>query len=342
MKRVAHNAKSWEQYQEEVQAIYDQAGKPWTVTGWHGEWKGCTTKIIACCADHGEWDSTSIKSAKTGRGCKDCRVESVRQRSLVDDSIHIATFNKACPDNVPRTYTRSERKTSQGSSNYWIVTCSVCSHDEYVKAAVCNGKFESQISGLKNGRLPCRCSPVYKFTIDQWIFRMTKACQERGDQFVGFVGKVVSHSKFKYLCSEHGEQTIVAKNYLNGQGCPGCKNRNMQEFYINSVLDEYGEDTGAFKLGIAKNSDIRIKGQNANNNYTMQRIALFDMPSYQACRALESKLKSKTDQILPSIGCVEALHMKDGHSETFLREDLAIVLSAINQAGGIMRQEEIC
>ncbi|BDU12207.1 hypothetical protein [Escherichia phage phiWec179] len=331
-------AKSWEEYQEEIEQAYQD--KPWTITGWHGEWKGARTKLTCECSIHGEWRTTSIDNAKIGSGCKGCRVEAIRQTCLIDDSIHITTFNKACPDNVPREYYRSDRLDSKGWAAYWIVKCSVCSHDEYVKAGVCNGRFEVTRSSLRDGLLACRCSKNHRYTPAQWIFRMTEACQERGDQFIGFVGKVGTMSKFKYLCSEHGEQTITPNKYLSGNGCSECKGRSQQEFYINVILDEYGEDTGAFKLGIAKDSDIRLKIQNANNNYFMQRVALFDLPSYQACRALESKLKSKTDQILPSIGCVEALHMKDGHSETFLREDLAVVLSAINQAGGIMRQEE--
>lgn len=333
-------AKSWEQYKEEVQAIYNQAGKPWKVIGWYGEWKGNITKLICECSVHGEWKSTNISNAKRGKGCLRCGREVTKQRNLVDDSTHIQEFNKACPDNVPRKYYRSDRLNNEGQAVYWIVECSVCSHDEYVKAGVCNGRFESYIGSLKSGNLPCRCSKTYYYTSEQWIYRITKACQERWDQFVGFVGKVGNMSKFKYLCRGHGEQTSTPANYLRGVGCSECAGSSQQEFYINAILDEYGEDTGSYKLGIAKDSDIRIKGQNAKNNYSMHRVALFDLPSYQACRALESLLKNK--KVVPSIGSIERLHMKDGYSETFLREDLAIVLSAINQAGGIMRQEEIC
>lgn len=409
-----NKSKTWEQYKEEVQTTYNQAGKFWTVIGWHGEWKGWNTKLVCCCALHGEWRSTSISSAKNGSGCRkcmgeanrertsiawekhkeeveeaykekpwivrgyvepwngsrtkliceckfhgqwctttvnsakqgtgcySCQREMTKQRNTMEDKQHVEDFIKACPDNVERKYYRSDRVDRLGRQVYWIVECPICAEDDYCKEGLCDNKFEMKMSHLKRGGLPCRCSKYYHYTPEQWAYRMTKACQERGDQFIGFIDKVSNNSKFKYLCREHGEQTITPTDYLNGKGCPGCKNRNMQEFYINIILDEYGEDTGAYKLGIAKDSDIRIKGQNANNNYSMRRIALFDLPSYQACRALESKLKSKTDQILPSIGCVERLHMKDGHSETFLREDLAIVLSAINQAGGIIREEETC
>lgn len=335
--------KSLEQHKEEVQAVYDQAGKPWTVKGVVGEYTGArTTKLICECSVHGEWRSTNINGAKRGSGCPSCLGTNIQKtkRSATPDSEHIAQFIKAIGDGVDRKYYRSERKTKQGGSNFWIYECSVCSHDEYVKAGVCNGLFEINIGGLKKGKLACRCSPAYKFTTAQWIFRMTKTCQERGDQFIGFVGKIGAKQVFNYLCNLHGEQSALPYNYLIGKGCPQCAGKNMQEFYINAILDEYGEDTGAYKLGIAKDSDVRLKGQNAKNNYSMQRVALFDLPSYQVCRALESLLKSK--EVVPSIGSVERLHMKDGHSETFLREDLAIVLSAINKVGGIMRQEEIC
>lgn len=321
---------------KEVEQAYQ--GKPWMIKGIVGEYTGSTTKLICECSIHGEWRSTTISNAKNGGGCTGCKREITRQRCLIDDSIHTEGFIKACPDNIPRKYTRSERLNSRGRAVYWIVSCSVCSHDEYVKAGLCSGLFEGSTVNLKKGSLVCRCSKHYYFTSEQWAYRMTKACQERGDQFVGFIGKVGNMHKFKYLCSEHGEQTITPTDYLSGKRCSECKGRSQQQFYINAILDEYGEDTGAYKLGIAKDSDRRLKDQNRNNNYTMQRVALFDMPSYQACRELESKLKSTTDQILPSIGCVEALHLKDGASETFLRADLAIVLSAINQAGGRMRK----
>lgn len=331
-------AKTWEQHKEEVQAVYDQAGKPWTVIGYAGEWKGNTTKIVACCAEHGEWNTTKIRNAKMGNGCTRCKVEGLKQRFLIPDSAHIAEFNKASPDNVPRKYYRSDRLDSRGFPNFWIYECSKCSHDSFVKAGVCSGLFEGTTTHLKKGGLACRCAKSYRYTSDQWIYRMTGECRKRGDQFVGFVGKAGADYKFKYLCKVHGEQTTITRDYLKGQGCPGCAGSSQQEFYINVILDGYGQDTGSYKLGIAKDSDKRLKGQNRNNNYTMQRVALFDLPSYQDCRALESLLKSK--EVVPSIGSVERLHMKDGHSETFLREDLAIVLSAINQAGGIMRQEE--
>lgn len=329
---------TWEEHKEQIQAGYDQAGKPWTITGWIGEWKGNKTKIVARCADHGEWKSTSINHAKNGGGCPGCRLEATKQKSLIDDSTHIEEFIKVCPDNIPRKYTRSERLNTEGKAVYWIVECSICSHDEYVKAGVCSGLFEIYGSSLKRGTLACRCAKSYRYTPEQWIYRMTGECRKRGDRFIVFVGKVGGHSKFKYLCSEHGEQVATPNNYLNGQGCSLCAGSSQQEFYINAILDEYGQDTGAYKLGIAKDSDVRLKGQNAKNNYSMHRVGLFDLPSYQVCRALESLLKSK--EVVPSIGSVERLHMKDGHSETFLREDLAVVLSAINQAGGIMRQEE--
>lgn len=326
---------TWEEYKEQVQAGYDQKGKLWTVIGYVGEWKGKETKLICHCADHGEWSSTTIANAKKGWGCGPCGRERTIQGSVIDDSIHIEAFNKASPDNVPRKYIRSERLNKEGYPVFWFVECSKCSHDEYVKAGLCNGKFESLMSSLKKGSLVCRCAKHYYYTPDQWIHRMTKACQERGDQFVGFVGKISNNSKFKYLCSVHGEQIATPNNYLKGRGCPGCKNRNQQEFYINAIVDEYGEDTGAYKLGIAKDSDIRLKTQNAKNNYSMKRVALFDMPSYQICRETESLLKSK--DVVPSIGYVERLHMKDGASETFHVDDLQLVIDTIEKAGGYLK-----
>lgn len=325
---------SWEEHKEQIQTIYDQVGKPWKVIGWYGEWKGVYTKIVACCAKHGEWDSTNISNAKSGSGCKGCQVETIRQNKLVEDSIHIEEFNKACPDNVPRKYYRSDRLDSRGKAAYWIVECSVCSYDEYVKAGVCNGRFESLGGNLKRGQLVCRCAKFYRYTPGQWLFRMTKACQERGDQFVGFVGKVNNNSKFKYLCSEHGEQTIKPANYLSGIGCPGCAGQNQRELYINLISDESGSMYAA-KLGISKDSDIRLSTQNRRNNHTMKRALLFLFDAVQDCKDTEQYLKHH----VPSIGYVPDLHMKDGSTETFALDDLDYVVQTIKQRGGVLQEE---
>ena len=316
----------------------------WRFLGIYGEWlKAKKTRVILRCDKGHEFNTSTIDNFKNNKqGCPECRLRSIGKKNSLEDNKHIADF-MATGAFLEGTVFWKSKKKKRGTNAYyyWFVTCPVCSNDKFVKAGLCSGIFESHVSCLKTGNRPCRCSSKYKYTKEQWEYRIKEELSKSGHIFQKWDRGFGAHSKFIYLCLKHGKQTVTPSNCINNKrGCPGCAGSSQQEFYINAIFDEYGQDTGYMKLGIAKDSDVRIKRQNSKNNYTMQRVALFDLPSYQDCRALESLLKSK--EVVPSIGSVERLHMKDGHSETFLREDLAIVLSAINQAGGIMRQEEIC
>lgn len=325
-------AKTWEQHKEECQLIAES--KQIQILGWVGEWKGNRTKLGLSCHCGNRWQSTSITDFKNGRGCPECGREKIRQASIKPDDEMIASFHAKRQYPVGTIFKRSDRLNKQGYASYWSVYCPVCAQDEIAQAGLCSGWFESSSGHLQEGQIACRCSSLHKYTDDQHTFRAMKLCEDNGYQFVGWVGKIGAVHKFKYLCSDHGEQTMKFDNMHYGKGCPGCAGKNQKELYINLISDESGS-TYAAKLGISNNSDRRIKEQNTTNNHTMKRALLFLFDAVQDCKDTEQYLKHH----VPSIGYVPDLHMKDGSTETFALDDLDYVVQTIKQRGGVLQEE---
>lgn len=327
-----NRAKTWEQHKDEIQRIADS--KQIQTLGYAGEWKGVHTKLDLSCHCGNRWQSTSINNFKRGKGCPKCKHRKTGLRSKVNDEQHVEEFMQGGKYIKGTLFRRSNCVHVKDHNIYWDVFCPVCNADEYVKAAVCSGWFRSTLGNLKKGIISCRCSVKYKYTTEQWVYRIKKICQKQGDEFISFVGKPDARTKFKYLCCKHGEQTSTPANYLKGHGCPGCAGKNQRELYINLISDESGSMYAA-KLGIAKDSDVRLKGQNRANNHTMKRalLFLFDVP--QDCKDTEQYLKHH----VPSIGYVPDLHMKDGSTETFALDDLDYVVQTIKQRGGVLQEE---
>ena len=59
-----------------------------------------------------------------------------------------------------------------------------------------------------------------------------------------------SHKKLTVICPKHGEFQIIAKDHLNGQGCPKCKfekigdlKRDTQDSFLKKYYDKFKNDT---------------------------------------------------------------------------------------------------
>lgn len=326
-------AKTWEQHKEDIQPIADS--KQIQILGYVGEWKGCSTKLDLSCHCGNKWQSTSIVNFKRGMaGCPQCKARKTSQTNKKPDEDMIASFQSKREYPEGTIFKRSDRLTKQGRAAYWSVYCPICAHDEIAQAGLCSGWFESFSGSLQQGLVACRCSSLPKYTDDQNTFRAMRLCEDNGYQFVGWIGKIGALHKFKYLCSEHGEQTMTFDNMQNGKGCPECAGKNQRELYINLISDESGNMYAA-KLGISNNSDVRLSTQNRRNNHSMKRALLFLFDVVQDCKDTEQYLKHH----VPSIGYVPDLHMKDGSTETFALEDLDYVVQTIKQRGGVLQEE---
>ncbi|QXV78235.1 hypothetical protein bas61_0106 [Escherichia phage EmilieFrey] len=313
--------KSWEQYKEECQPIAES--KQIQILGWTGQWKGGHTKLDLLCHCGYKWDTTSINSFKCGSGCPQCK----REKQTMSDDQHIAGFFSTGKFKEGTIFTNTGTRGKGCRHITWMVECPVCSHDEYVQAGVCDGKFYSKGHRLKQGYIPCRCGN-YQYTEDQITYRVKKEVERKGYVWVDWITKPSSIGKFKYLCLVHGEQIGSARNLLSlGQGCPQCAGHNQQQLYINIVKDN--DIIVALKFGISKDSDRRLNGQNSRNLFFMERICLYDFSTVKQCKAAERAIKKKL-----KTGILTERELKDGYTETVSVSDLENLQKIITQYGG--------
>lgn len=322
--------KSWEQYKAECEAV----AKPGiTVLGWVGEWKGGSTNLKCHCDKHGVWESTVIRAFKTGNGCPSCGLIAISQGKRDrrhSDEDWIELFMKTGKFKNGTVFHRNrENIDSQGRLDYWDYTCPTCSNDEYVRAGVCNGVFTGQQNELRRGVLSCRCATYWKLTKEQWEYRLSRLCEDKGYTFNKWKGKAWgSKAKFVYTCPIHGDQTTIASHLVRGCGCASCAGNNQQQCYINVVKD--GTVPTAFKFGIARDSALRLRKQNRCNNFKMLPLALYEFPTTEDCKNAEKECKQ-------TLKCrvVSKQDMPDGYTETVALTDYDKVVSIYERFGGV-------
>lgn len=301
--------------------------KGYQVLGYVGEWKGNKTKLDLLCHCGNRWDTTNIHNFKRGGGCPSCKFDSLRKRRIISDDQHIQDFTNTGKFKPGTIFTNTGKRSKSGDI-IWMIECPVCSHDEYVQAGICDGKFYSRGNDLKRGKIPCRCGNYYRYTEAQITYKVRKEVESKGCIWVGWISKPSVKGKFKYWCKDHGEQIGRADNLLSlGQGCPMCAGHSQQQLYINIV-----KDNGiivALKFGIAKDSDRRLNIQNRRNMFFMERICLYDFSTVQQCKAAERAIKKKL-----KTGILTARELKDGHTETVSVSDLENLQKIITQYGG--------
>jgi hypothetical protein len=105
------------------------------------------TKLRLECKEHGIWETTSIESFVNGGMCMPCVLVRNGKNKRLDDSVVIESILASGNFHPDTVFRRSERKTSQGVSNYWYVDCPDC-----------GTTGEAWIGNLQNGSRPCECS----------------------------------------------------------------------------------------------------------------------------------------------------------------------------------------
>lgn len=321
------NAKSWEEYLPSIKVVADLKG--YTIKG-HGKWRGNKTKLKLFCPLHGEWNSASINGFLTGNGCPECRRVAFDERIRVPDATHLAEFMSTGKFKKGTTFKRNTSKVdAKGCKSYWDYTCPVCSNDEYVKEGLCSGVFIARTSDLKRGKRPCRCTKSYRYTKEQWEYRITKECESRGYVFIGWKGKRWGNVfKFTYECPVHGAQSITPHDIFSGKGCSLCAGHNQRECYLNVVKD--GNLPIALKLGISRDSNIRLKKQNSRNRLSMEQMVLYMFPTAEQCKSAERYCKKTLKR-----GVVSKQDMPDGWTETVALTDYDKVVSIYERFGGV-------
>lgn len=325
----------WTENQNKVRVQREATTRGFEFMGWVEPYKGIHTKLLLSCPIHGEWNSTHISSFLAGRCCPACRADRTREISMKEDSFHINEFIGTGAFKEGAKFYRSERKDSRGYPAYWNYKCPACTHDEYVKAGLCSGVFESCVSGLKMGKVPCRCAKNYRWTQEQREYQIKKEIIRRRDNnladytFVRWDNKYKNpSSKFKYLCKEHGEQKISVSDFLSGCGCPECANQSQRQAYINVVTDS--NTPVALKLGIANESTYRLKKQNYKNLFQMINIGVWEFPTVKSCKSAERECKKKL-----TCGILNEREIKDGWTETTSIQNLDAIIIIYKKHGGI-------
>lgn len=106
----------------------------------------------------------------------------------------------------------------------YLVSCSICKKDPELFG---DGLFETDISNLKAGKMPCGCSKIPKWTEQQTKVRLKrKASEHENISFIDFAEPYIGNKTRLILsCTKHGEwHTAYTANFLHrGRGCPNCR-----------------------------------------------------------------------------------------------------------------------
>lgn len=231
----------WTQVQYAVRVGRSCSERGYEFKGFSGEWLGKNTKLIIYNPITGNtWKSTSIDNFLRGNGDPSIKVTKLKERSLLDDSIHRENFRKAGFGEGYRFW-RSSRLNSAGAACYWHYECPTCSNDLYVQNKVCSGVFESHINSLKEGIKACRCGSSPNLTKEQKEFKLQRICNDEGLEFRGLVDNhsFSNRTKFKLICKEGHECSTNIQTFFKGTRCSRChRDKQKARGYLNGYYED--------------------------------------------------------------------------------------------------------
>lgn len=202
---------------------------------------------------------------------------------------------------------------------HYLVRCPVCKKDKDMPDA---GIFSIERISLKNGVVPCRCSPRHHWTDSQNKVRLLRLLESTPYDILSVENKDVTLS-----CPTHGPWSSTVQGILKGTRCPLCAGKNQKQAYINLVVDD--GVAVAIKLGISKEWEVRLSNQNSKNFLKSENIGVWEFLSPNLCKDAENECK----QTLKT-GVLSAREMKDGWTETVSVLDLEKVIAIYEKHGG--------
>lgn len=175
--------------------------------------------------------------------------------------------------------------------------CPVCSNDEYVKAGICSGIFNSNPDFILRGGLSCRCKSRYNWSEEQYLYKAKKILQDEDNYDIVSVKKEPYKGVFvTYDCKYHGHQVCTFKNLSKGKRCFKCANKNHEFCYILEVTDSKNT---FLKFGVAKNVERRVIEHKSNNQgYKFKILDKFRYKDPNTCLLVEKMVKSKVVRFL--------------------------------------------
>lgn len=229
----------WSEEQNIVRVTRKCKERGYTFHGWYGEYKGSRKTYLDLYnpETNNRWKTATIDNFLRGMGDPLEGINNRRKLRTKDVKYHVNCFREAgFSDGY--NFWKSDRKNNKGWCNHWNYTCPACSNDEYVKAGVCTGVFESTRNNLRAGKKACRCSKSYRWTQEQREYQIKKVCEEEGLTFVGWRGQYKnSNSKFNWLCEKNHNCSTSIDKFLSGRRCKDCGILKTKE---NSQGNGYG------------------------------------------------------------------------------------------------------
>lgn len=130
-------------------------------------------------------------------------------------------------------------KGKQVSQKYYVLRCSICTTDPEMYG---DGLFYTTKYHLDCGKIPCGCSRVPKWDMNQWEIRVKRVAVQFNYKFNHTVGEWKGqNTKVSLSCEDHGEWVTTSMGDLVDKhtGCPGCRtegNRKPDSEMIASFL----------------------------------------------------------------------------------------------------------
>lgn len=204
----------------------------------------------------------------------------------------------------------------------WFYSCPVCSYDEYVNKGLCDGKFRSTRSNLRQGKKSCRCSSAYRPSQEQVNFKVNCIIKGKGvllstgDWYRG------NRSKLKYLClSCERESSISCHDLFRGSFCKNCCKTGYStdkpgRLYL---VKWFGNSSIEFlKFGITNlESMTRIKKQKSKSGLDYEVVLDLYFKDGTIPLTIEDKIKEKFES-----GIIPKEIFPDGFTETLPYIDL--------------------
>jgi hypothetical protein len=304
---------------------------------WAEPYKGVKTKLKLQKVNSGfTWTTTSIDGFIRGKGGledKSIKIKKAKQKPLSDIlNKAISIFDNIIEVRKPETF---DNKYDKECIEY---RCDVCSRDKFTLSGTCNGWFKLRLCDLMRGRIACRCSTRYRWSIGQQELKISELCEKEGLCFLGWCGegyKTAETSRISWECSCGKVNETSFQNFIKrGRRCRGCATHGFRtdrsaELYL--VRWFCGGKT-FLKYGITNRKALeRIKQQrDKTNGLVFEVLYIFKSDDGELIKGCEDRIKQ-----LNKVGFVNKSQFPDGYTETLkdTKSNINFVLTVCTGVG---------
>ncbi len=219
----------WTGRQLEVLINRNLSGGNLKFIGWcGGSFKNKDTKMILSSEGEPDWKITMVNFRKQvtpvfSKGYK----KNLRIQKNIRDLKSLSLL----PEHYEYVY------DGTSSKDYGVV-CKVCDSDPMFKT-LGSKTYLTKLSPLKDGRLPCRCSPTYSYSQQEWELRLTSEFNKRKIYIPDLPDKLNSRTMLDWVCSNGHECTTRVGAIVQGVGCPECSESGGSTYgYYRLRVDE--------------------------------------------------------------------------------------------------------